>query len=56
MKNLIVMMNAMKHYNHEELVSDESLQEKLSQDINVPGYCKLKDMIHTKHFRSIKRK
>ena len=56
MKNLIIMMNAMKHYQHDELVREEGLQEMLSQDISVPAYRKLVDNIHTRHFRFINRK
>ena len=57
MKNLIIMMNAMKRYNHDELLNEESgIQEMLSQDISVPTYRKMVDMVHNKHFRFIKRK
>ena len=56
MKSLIAMMNAMKHYDHNELVSDESLQEKLGQDISAPAFRKLIEKIHAKHFRTINRK
>ena len=56
MKSLIVMMNAMKHYKHDELVHEEGLQEKLGQDLNVPAYRKLIEKIHAKHFRVINRK
>ena len=57
MKNLIIMMNAMKHYNHDELVSEDGgVQEMLSQDISATNYRKLVDMVHTKNFRFIKRK
>ena len=57
MKNLIIMMNAMKRYNHDELMNEESgIQEMLAQDVSVPTYRKLVDKIHTKHFRFIKRK
>ena len=56
MKNLIIMMNAMKHYKHDELVREEGMQDMLSQDISVPAYRKLIDMIHGKHFRCINRK
>ena len=56
MKSLIVMMNAMKHYKHDELRAEEGLQEQLGQDISAPAYRKLVDKIHTKHFRFINRK
>ena len=56
MKSLIVMMNAMKHYKHDELVRENGLQEKLGQDISMPAYRKLIEKIHTKHFRVINRK
>ena len=56
MKSLIVMMNAMKHYKHDELVREEGMQEKLSQDISAPAFRKLLDMVHNKHCRFIKRK
>ena len=57
MKNLIIMMNAMKHYGHEELIhQDADMQQLLSQDISRPAYRKLIDNIHTKHFRFINRK
>ena len=56
MKSLIVMMNAMKHYKHDELVADEAIQEKLGQDISAPAFRKLIEKIHAKHFRTINRK
>ena len=57
MKNLIIMMNAMKRYNHDELMNEESgIQEMLNQDVNVPTFRKLLDMVHNKHCRFIKRK
>ena len=57
MKNLIAMMNAMKFYKDTDLVNDaDAMQEKLAQDINLPAYRKMVEKIHTKHFRSIKRK
>ena len=57
MKNLIIMMNALKHYGHEELLhQDADMQQKLSQDISRPAYRKLMDCIHAKHFRTINRK
>ena len=57
MKNLIARMNAMKVYKTTELVNDrEAMQEKLSQDISLPAYRKMVDQIHTKYFRSIRRK
>ena len=57
MKSLIITMNAMKHYDHQELVSqDSAMQEMLGQDISLPAYRKMLDRIHTKHFRTIKRK
>ena len=57
MKSLIVMMNALKRYNHEELIhQDSDMQEKLGRDISQPAYRKLMDRIHAKHFRTIKRK
>ena len=57
MKNLIAKMNAMKFYKTTELVNDrEAMQEKLSQDISLPAYRKMVDQIHTKYFRSIRRK
>ena len=57
MKNLIIMMNALKHYGHEELIhQDADMQEMLSQDISRPAYRKLMDRIHAKHFRTINRK
>ena len=57
MKSLIIMMNAMKHYKHDDLVNQDSgVQEMLGQDISAPNYSKLVDMVHNKHFRFIKRK
>ena len=56
MKNLIVMMNAMKRYNHDELMNEEGIQDMLRQDVSAPTYRKLVDMVHNKHFRFIKRK
>ena len=57
MKSLIVMMNAMKHYKHDDLIrQEEGFQEKLGQDISVPAYRKLIEKIHAKHFRVINRK
>ena len=57
MKNLIARMNAMKFYKTTELVNDrDAMQEKLSQDISLPAYRKMVEQIHTKHFRSIRRK
>ena len=56
MKSLIAMMNAMKHYKHDELMNEDGLQEKLGQDISAPAFRKLVDKIHTKHFRFINRK
>ena len=56
MKSLIVMMNDMKHYQHDELVREEGMQEKLGQDINAPAFRKLIEKIHAKHFRTINRK
>ena len=37
MKNMIVMMNAMKYYNHDELIRDESVREVLAQELTVPA-------------------
>ena len=57
MKSLIIMMNAMKHYKHDDLVNQDSgVQEMLGQDISAHNYSKLVDMVHNKHFRFIKRK
>ena len=57
MKTLITMMNAMKHYDHHELLREDSgIQEKLSQDISAPAYRKMIEKIHAKHFRIINRK
>ena len=57
MKSLIIMMNTLKRYNHEELIHrDADMQEKLGRDINQPAYRKLMDRIHAKHFRTINRK
>ena len=56
MKSLIIMMNAMKHYKHDELVREEGLQEQLGKDISAPAFRKLIEKIHAKHFRSIDRK
>ena len=57
MKNLIIMMNAMKRYSHEDLIhQDADMQQLLSQDISRPAYRKLMDRIHAKHFRTINRK
>ena len=56
MKSLIIMMNAMKHYKHDDLVREEGMQEMLNQDISVSAYRKLIENIHTKHFRFINRK
>ena len=56
MKSLIVMMNAMKHYKHDELIHEDGMQEKLSQDINMPAYRKLIEKIHAKHFHIINHK
>ena len=57
MKSIIIMMNAMKHYDHEELVcQDSAMQEMLGRDISLPAYRKMVDRIHTRHFRTIKRK
>ena len=57
MKSLIITMNAMKHYDHEELIrQDSAMQEMLGQDISLPAYRKMVDQIHTKYFRSIRRK
>ena len=57
MKNLIIMLNAMKHYGHEALIhQNEDMQRMLSQDLSRPAYRKLMDRIHAWHFRTINRK
>ena len=56
MKSLIVMMNAMKRYKHDELVCEDVMQEKLGQDISMPAYRRLIEKIQAKHFRVINRK
>ena len=49
MKTMIAMMNAMKFYKTAELVNG-NMQEKLSQDINVPAYRKMVNKIQEKYF------
>ena len=51
MRNLITMMNAMKFYKFEELVHEgDSIQEKLSMDMNRPAFSKLVEKIRDKFF------
>lgn len=51
MKSVITMMNAMKYYKFEELLQDsDSIQEKLSQDMNQSGFRKLVEKIRDKFF------
>lgn len=57
MKHLIIRMNAMKRYDHRDLVNrDSEMQEMLGQDISLPAYRKLVDCIYAKYFRTIKRR
>ena len=51
MKNMIVMMNAMKYYKLEELVQEEdTIQEKISSDMAMPAFRKMLGTIRQKFF------
>ena len=51
MKNTIVMMNAMKHYKHEELIREDSeVRRILARELSVPAYGKVTDRVRGKFF------
>ena len=51
MKNMIVMMNAMKYYKHEDLVREDSeVREVLAQEMSLPAYRKVTGQIRQKYF------
>ena len=54
MKNMIVMMNAMKYYNHDELLRDESVREVLAQELTVPACNQVEEKIRRKFFLRFK--
>lgn len=51
MKNMIVMMNAMKYYDHEELIREDSeVRRILARELSVPAYHKVTGRIRQKFF------
>ena len=51
MKTLITMMNAMKYYKIEDLIRDEeTIQEKISSDMEKPVFRKMLGTIRQKFF------
>ena len=51
MRNVITMMNAMKFYKFDELVRErDEIQEKLSKDMDRPGFHKLMEKVRAKFF------
>ena len=51
MKNMIVMMNAMKYYKHEDLIREDSeAREILARELSLPAYCKVNQKIRQKYF------
>ena len=51
MKSMIVMMNAMKYYKHEELVREDSdVREVLEQEMSLPAYRNVTRQVLQKYF------
>ena len=51
MKNMIVMMNAMKYYKHEDLIREDSEARRiLAQELSVPACHKVAGKIRQKFF------
>lgn len=51
MKNMIVMMNAMKYYKHEDLIREDSEARRiLAQELSVPACHKVTGKIRQKFF------
>ena len=55
MKNMIVMMNAMKYYNHDALACEDSdVRRMLDQELTVPARHQVADKIRQKYFQNLK--
>ena len=51
MKNMIILMNAMKHYSHDELIREGSdVRELLAREMSVPAFHKVTDKVRQKYF------
>ena len=51
MKSMIVMMNAMKYYKHEDLIPEDSdVREILAQEMSLPAYRNVTGKIRRKYF------
>ena len=51
MKNMIVMMNAMKYYKHEDLIREGSdVRAILAQELSVPACHKVDDKVRQRFF------